>query len=336
MITSPPFALIGCGAISEEFYLPAVAKLAGAADRLWVVDPSPARLEDAIARFGVRRDRTVASIDDLPSGTAFAFNATPSHLHLQTSLALIERGISVFLEKPFAETAEDARAILAAGKGKVVLSSNQFRRLYPAYGKAREMIRAGTLGTIRRIRWDEGYRFEWPTQSGFYFRRPWQGRPRGALIDTGVHLLDVICWWLGTQPSLVKATMDGFGGPECFAAATLQSGETTIDIQVSFLTRLRNEYVIEGDEGSVRGSILDMRRLIYTPRGRSPRAVMAAGPPTKAAIGDLMIANFEQAALGREEVIIDAATVVPSLAVIDEIYASATSELPGYYKEWVA
>jgi hypothetical protein len=63
---------------------------------------------------------------------------------------------------------------------------------------------------------------------------------------------------------------------------------------------------------------------------------MAAGPPTKAAIGDLMIANFEQAALGREEVIIDAASVVPSLAVIDEIYASATSELPGYYKEWVA
>jgi predicted dehydrogenase len=336
MTSSPPFAIIGCGAISEEFYLPAVAKLAGATDRLWVVDPSPARLEDATERFGVRKDRTVASIDDLPSGTAFAFNATPSHLHLTTSLALIERGISVFLEKPFAETAEDARAILAAGEGKVVLSSNQFRRLYPAYGAARDMIRAGTLGTIRRIRWDEGYRFDWPTQSGFYFRRPWQGRPRGALIDTGVHLLDVICWWLGTQPSLVEATMDGFGGPECYAAATLQSGETTIDIRVSFLTRLRNEYVIEGDEGSVRGSILDMRRLIHTPRGGSPRAVMAAGPPTNAAIGDLMIANFEQAALGREEVIIDAASVVPSLAVIDEIYASATSELPGYYKEWVA
>ena len=51
---------------------------------------------------------------------------------------------------------------------------------------------------------------------------PWKtGRPRGVLLDIGVHVLDVVCWWLGEAPRVLSASMDGYGGPECFARAGL-------------------------------------------------------------------------------------------------------------------
>jgi predicted dehydrogenase len=332
----PSLALIGYGAISEEFYLPALAKVPGFRDRLWIVEPSAARRDVALRQFGIRPQNCVPSIAELPEGVEGAFNATPSHLHLSTSLALLERGIAIFVEKPFAETAADAHAILDAAETRLV-TANQFRRRFPAYGLAGEMIRNGDLGQIRNIVWDEGYRFAWPTQSGFYFRRPWAGRPRGALLDTGVHVLDIICWWLGgAQPCVKAAFLDGFGGPEGFASATLTAGVTSIEIKVSFLDRLANRYVIEGENGTLEGAILDMQRVIHTPRNGSPRSIIARGASSKAEIGDELIGNFIEALAGRAQPLIDGRSVLPALCTLDAIYGTATSDLPAYYQEWVA
>ena len=61
------------------------------------------------------------------------------------------------------------------------------------------------------------------------------------LLDFGSHVIDVICWWLGAKPDVVQAETDGFGGPEAFVSAALVSGDTKIDVKLSYLTKLRNE-----------------------------------------------------------------------------------------------
>jgi predicted dehydrogenase len=329
-------ALVGCGAISEEYYLPALQKLPDFAERVWLVDPSERRLGEIVKQFGASPRHAVRSIDELPSTISAAFNATPSHLHRETSLALIGRGVSVFLEKPFAETAADARCIIEAAANKVVLSSNQFRRRYPSYAMVRKYIQEGRLGRIRSIQWAEGYKFEWPAQSGFYFRRPWpDNKPRGVMLDFGSHLADIICWWLNAKPDVVEALSDGFGGPEAYATAKLAHNGASIDIKLSYLTKLSNDYMIVGDEGTIRGAALDMRRIFFTPRGKAERSVVTGGAADKAAIGDELIGNFDRAARGLEPPLIDATTVLNSIQLIDEFYSASKAPLPGYYREWV-
>ena len=46
--------------------------------------------------------------------------------------------------------------------------------------------------------------------------------------------------------------------------------------------------------------------------------------------------NFLEVVAGSGSLLIEAKSVVPPLAVIDEIYATATDYLPECYQEWVA
>lgn len=331
-----PVALVGCGAISEEYYIPALRKFADVRENVWLVDPSEARRLELAQRSGLDAAKAVGSISDLPSDVRVAFNATPSHLHLPTTLELIARGVSVFVEKPLTEGGEDARTLLKAAEAKgVTLSVNQYRRRFPAYRTVREYLQSGRIGAIQSLTWSEGGKFGWPTQSGFYFRRPWaNGQPRGALLDTGAHIVDIVAWWLDRDLGVTSARTDGWGGPEALVVASLEGGGAKVDLRISFLATLSNEYRIEGDRGVIRGSCYDSRRFYFQPAGGAERAVISRGPAIKAAIGDELVGDFVERAISGGAPLIDAASVVRSLNIIDDIYAAAEQPLAGYYKEW--
>ena len=337
MPVAMPLAIVGSGAIADYYYFPVLAADPHLQANIWIVEPAIDRGVKAAEKFGFRKDQVLGRIEDLPPSIRLAVNATPSHLHRGTTVALIERDISVLVEKPFAENAEDARAMIAAAEGKAILTANHFRRLTPSYAFVRDFIASGQLGEVRKVTWTEGHKFDWPTQSGFNFRRPWpDGRPRGALLDIGVHIFDIICWWLDAQPQVKKAVMDGYGGPEAFVNTQLVAGKTEIDVSISFLNKLANEFRIEGTKATIRGVTNDFTRLdIVAPNG-SRKAVTAPGNPDRADIARRMVVNFLEVVSGSGSLLIDAKSVVPPLAVIDEIYASATDYLPGCYQEWVA
>lgn len=338
MQVAMPLAVVGSGAIADYYYFPILASDPHLSTNTWIVEPAVERGVKAAEKFGFRKDQVVARIEDLPPSIRIAVNATPSHLHRATTIALIERDISVLVEKPFAETAADARAMLAAAEGRAILTANHFRRLTPSYAFVREQIASGRLGEIKRISWAEGHKFDWPTQSGFNFRRPWpDGRPRGALLDIGVHIFDIVCWWLDEQPRVKSAVMDGYGGPEAFVSTQLATDNTRIDVQISFLNKLSNTFSVEGTLGSIRGVTNEFTRLeLVSPNG-ARKTVSAPGNPDRADIARRMVTNFLQVVAGASvPLLIDARSVVPPLDVIDEIYAKATDYLPDCYQEWVA
>ncbi len=337
MLGDLELAIIGCGAIADSYYFPVLSADAGAREKVWLVEPSVERREMAAAVFGFRREQLVGDIADLPARVTAAVNATPSHLHVATTLPLIERGVSVIVEKPLAETAEDARQLVDAASGHSVLTANQYRRFCPSYRLAREIIAGGEIGEVRRIHWAEGQKFEWPTQSGFYFRRPWTtGRPRGVLLDIGVHVLDVVCWWLGETPRVVSASMDGFGGPECFTRAELAFGDIEMNLAVSFHSKLANGFVVEGTKGAVRGSVTDFSTIRIRTGSGGWRTRRAAGPAGWTDFAEILLRNFAAAVEGSEALLVDAASVVGPLEAVDAIYAAAVSPLPGYYGEWAS
>jgi len=337
MLGDLDLAIIGCGAIADSYYFPVLSADPVAREKVWLVEPSVERREKAAAAFGFRREQLVGDIAELPAKVAAAVNATPSHLHVATTLPLIERGVSVIVEKPLAETADDARRLVTEANGRSLLTANQYRRFCPSYRLAHEIITAGEIGDVCSINWAEGQKFEWPTQSGFYFRRPWKtGRPRGVLLDIGVHVLDVVCWWLGEEPRVMSASMDGFGGPECFARAELAFGDVEMDLTVSFHSKLANGFVVEGTKGAIRGSVTDFATIEIRTGSGGWQSRRGAGPAGWTDFAETLLRNFAAAVEGREALLVDAASVVAPLAAVDAIYEAASSPLPSYYREWTA
>ena len=124
--------------------------------------------------------------------------------------------------------------------------------------------------------------------------------------------------------------------PEAFVSTQLSAGKTEIDVSISFLNKLANEFRIEGTKATIRGVTNDFTRLEIISSSGSRKTITAPGNPDRADIARRMVVNFLEVVSGSGSLLIEAKSVVPPLAVIDEIYASATDYLPGCYQEWVA
>ncbi|MBB6401739.1 UDP-N-acetylglucosamine 3-dehydrogenase [Methanococcus maripaludis] len=73
----------------------------------------------------------------------------PTFLHKEVALPFIKKGISVLIEKPIADTLENAKEIIEeAEKNNVILSVGHVERFNPAVLKLKEHIEKGSLGDI--------------------------------------------------------------------------------------------------------------------------------------------------------------------------------------------
>ena len=84
-----------------------------------VVDPDPERARALAAEVGTR---AATSIDEVAGSIEAASVAVPTHAHHDVATRLLEAGIHVLIEKPIAETIEQADALvaLAAARGRIL------------------------------------------------------------------------------------------------------------------------------------------------------------------------------------------------------------------------
>jgi predicted dehydrogenase len=110
------------------------------------VDPSPERREAAEA-LGIR---AVPHVDLLPDGVVGAVVATPSPSHHQVGACLLERGLHLLVEKPLAESVEDAGGLveLARARGRVLMVGHVFL-FQRAHERLRERLAA--FGPVRLL-----------------------------------------------------------------------------------------------------------------------------------------------------------------------------------------
>lgn len=318
---SPPrIAMIGCGAIAERYHLPGLAKMPGVIQNVVLVDRCTERTQAMASMFGITKQATdVGEVIDEIDG---AIVAVPPALHYPICMQLLTRGIPVLCEKPLAESPAEAREMVeAAEKHSVALAVNHTRRMLPAYAEINRLLNLRAIGDVVEIRWEEGCEFSWPAATAFQFR----SGAKGVLLDTGIHSLDLICWWLGQRPDVVSCQTDSYGGPEALAEIELQSGECRVHVKLSWLSRLANRYCIVGERGTISGELDYYDRLtITTPNGQRKERSLRAAEKTYNDFGCRIIANFVDTIGGRAAPLIPAESVLPALEVMDECYEVAT------------
>ena len=139
--------------------------------------------------------------------------ATPDALHHEAALACAAAGKHIFCEKPVASNATEAGEIWAAyqdsGLGHYVPF---WTRYVPVFARAREILRAGTLGEIRAViyRWHNPR----PAAMPFTWRDDATLSSAGSIADVGSHAYDVMRWVLGVEAERVLAHADVITPPK--------------------------------------------------------------------------------------------------------------------------
>lgn len=325
----PKIAVVGCGAIAETFYLPALARYDSIRRRLILVDSSSDRIRRLADRYEILNQTT--DYREVLNSVDGAIIAVPHHLHYSILGSFISAGVHVLSEKPLAETADEAKELIGlAEKNHVAISVNNVRRLYPSYAKAKELIAADEVGSISAIRFLEGDAFNWPTVSGFYFNSNLS--KKGVLINLGAHVFDTICWWLGGKPRIVSSENDSFGGCEAVASVTLDYSGCEISVRLSRLGKFPNHFQIVGTKGTIEGGAYDWKRLSITTQsaGRKEVRFQSHGRDSFDFSG-MQVANFLGILGNQGKPLVSAADILESIELLDEAYSQARRfSLPWY------
>jgi predicted dehydrogenase len=322
-LTSPlRVAVIGCGAIAEMYHLPALARQTNRVKRIVLVDPDVTRARALAVNFP--DTRVAASHEHIWDEIDAAIIATPPWLHSRIATPLLARGIHVLCEKPLAESADDARALIeGARRSGAHLCVNHTRRAFPALKRVKEILDSGAIGECTAIEHTEGARFAWPSASGWHFARA--NGAKGVLFDLGAHVFDTICWWLDEKPAVVSCSTDSFGGPEGVASVVLARRACTITVRLSWLSRLSNTYRLVGTRGVIEGHIFDWRRVTITSEGRGRHHLKVSSDKSDyLAFGNVVIDNFLDTISERAAPLTPATSVLPSLELLEECYRRAS------------
>jgi UDP-N-acetyl-2-amino-2-deoxyglucuronate dehydrogenase len=123
---------------------------------------------------------------------------TPHPNHREPTIAALEAGAHVLIEKPLASSLEDCDAMIGAAEklGRKIGVVSQ-RRWYRPVHRVREAIDAGKIGkpvfgTVNMLGWrDEAYYESDP------WRGTWKGEGGGVLVNQAPHQLDLLQWFMG-------------------------------------------------------------------------------------------------------------------------------------------
>ena len=327
---SPRIAIIGCGAITESYYLPALTRYPSVLKNLILVDRNEVRAQELATEFNVKR-YLVDYRDVLNEGVDGVIIATPSHLHYPMSMDFLANGVHVLCEKPLAVTADDARKMVEqAQKTGATLSVNHMRRLYASNSKVKELLTKGVLGEPLSIQYFEGEKFRWPTVSGFYFNTKISSR--GVLLDRGVHVLDLICWWLGEKPKLILSQNDSFGGLEAVAYVKFEHKKCVGEVKLSLLGKFPCVFIVKCEAGTIEGDVFDFKSVVLTTKsGRKKRLKLKPNEKYHEDFGYTIVTNFLDVVSKGEKPLVSGKDVLDSVELIDECYEAASRfNMPWY------
>ena len=135
--------------------------------------------------------------------------AVPHPLHAKIAIAALQAGKHVQLEKPMDIAVSRGLALNAAAKASQKVFSITFnQRTNDLFAKAREIVRSGQLGELKRSVWiiTNWYRTQHYYNSGSW-RATWSGEGGGVLLNQAPHNLDLWQWICG-MPCEITAFCD--------------------------------------------------------------------------------------------------------------------------------
>jgi predicted dehydrogenase len=207
---------------------------------------------DAAARFGwAESDTDWRRVLERPDIDVVDV-CTPGDTHAEIAVAALDAGKHVLCEKPLANTADEAEAMVAAAEraraeGIRSMVGFNYRRV-PAVALARQWIAEGRLGEVREVR--AAYLQDWlaDPEAPFVWRLDRERAGSGALGDIGSHIVDLAQWLSGSQLVGVSGLLQTFveerplPASEAVTSAQREAdrrGRVTVDDCAAFFGRLR-------------------------------------------------------------------------------------------------
>ncbi|GAA4049121.1 Gfo/Idh/MocA family oxidoreductase [Arthrobacter methylotrophus] len=288
-------AIVGCGVIGRTHSVairefPEVVITA-------LVDVVPGASEAIAAKIEAQGDPKPAVFLTLAEALAAApvdlvIIATPSGLHIQQALEALDAGKHVVIEKPLDVDLSRADEILAAAKAAeakglvaTVISQHRFDPASRVVDEARRAGRFGTLtSAVASVSW-------WRSQ-GYYDSGAWRGTwamdGGGAIMNQGVHTVDLLLWFLGQPVEIsAKTALLAHEGVEvedtAVATVTFESGALAVlHATTAAYPGLTVRLQVMGSKGS---AVIDNDDLAYF------HASDAADPSQSSAMGILGSGN---------------------------------------------
>jgi predicted dehydrogenase len=314
---APRIAIIGCGAIAEEYYLPTLASFPAVMENLLLVDQSQERLDKVLERYPVQR--AVRDHHEVLNDADGAIIALPTGLHAPVGIEFLSHRIPVLCEKPLAENASHARVLIElAYQNETALAVNYLQRIIPHFARVQELLSSKVYGAPLKMEYVIGEIFNWPTVSGFYFKS--DPSTRGILRDRGAHAMDHICWWLGGRPDLISSYNDSFGGSEAVAHVEFEKDACKGKLVMSWFADVPCRFSIECERGVIEGEIYDYQKLIITEGGKRREVIVDSPIYTKLDVARKVVSNFIAVIEGKEKPLVEGSDVLESIEFTDEAY----------------
>jgi predicted dehydrogenase len=261
---------------------------------------------------------------------------SPSGLHAEQGLAAVARGVHVLVEKPIDVTTERADALIAAAEAANVRLGVLFQdRLKPGLARLKDAVDSGVLGRPLLA----SARVKWHRPPEYYADSRWRGTLSldggAALINQGIHTVDLLLWLLGEVASvraLTTTSVHAIEGEDiALALLEFRSGAVaTLEATTCAWPGYPRRVEITGTEGTVTVVGDDVVGAeLRTPRPElvaSPGTVASGASSPKLASADdhrRVLEDFARAIRDNTSPACDGREGRRSLAVVEAVYAAA-------------
>jgi len=136
------------------------------------------------------------TIDSLLNSQEFdaAFVCTPTSTHFEITKQLIQKKMSVFVEKPMTYHSEEGEQLLElASKNNVLLTCGYIERFNPAVNSVKKYIDSKKFGELIMLEFHRENRM------------PLHIKDVGIIYDTSVHDIDTAMWLFNDTPEIIFA-----------------------------------------------------------------------------------------------------------------------------------
>lgn len=246
--------IIGCGAIARRTHLPAL-KRHGEVDVIAFASRTDESAQAACNEWGGGSTFTDwRKVLDHPGLDAVDV-CSPNAMHRDQAVAAAKAGKHVLVEKPIACTVEEADEMIAAAEtsGVVLHVAHNLRYLAPVLA-ARDLVSSGELGNLTGIRAAFGHAGprDWSPDATWFFDKKRSGG--GALIDMGIHIIDVVRFVTGLEATKVSAMTVGDESVEDTAQVLVRYDNGSVgSVHASWVARPAPDFVLTvfGEKGTL-------------------------------------------------------------------------------------
>jgi UDP-N-acetyl-2-amino-2-deoxyglucuronate dehydrogenase len=270
---------------------------------------------------------------------------TPSGLHAEHGIQAASHGLHVLVEKPLDVTTARADALIgAAARAGVTLGVIFQDRLKPDVARLKALVDGGRLGTPILA----SGRVKWYRPPSYYRDSRWRGTHAldggGALMNQGVHTIDLLLWLFGPIRRVFAKTIAALHAIEvedtAVAVIEFANGAIgTLEAATSVYPGYSRQIELTGSNGTARldgddlaaVDLQDARDDERPTRRERDRAVTAsAASPVVADAADhvRVFQDFIRAVAERRAPCCDGASGRQSVRLVEAMYESARTSLP--------